>query len=55
MEALKVEEKLDNIELVCIGCPLGCNLSVQLRGAEVIDINGNTCKKGAEYARKEVH
>ena len=54
MEALKVEEKLDNIELVCIGCPLGCNLSVQLRGAEVIDINGNTCKKGAEYARKEV-
>lgn len=54
MEALKMEEKINNIELVCIGCPLGCNLSVQMKGAEVVDVSGNTCKKGAEYARKEV-
>ena len=54
MEALKMKEKINNIELVCIGCPLGCNLSVQMKGTEIVNVSGNTCKKGDEYARKEV-
>lgn len=41
--------------LTCIGCPLGCSISVSLSdNGEVSEITGNTCKKGAEYARKEV-
>lgn len=43
-----------NLELICIGCPLGCNLTVKMEGAEVVEVTGNTCKKGAEYAKKEV-
>ena len=57
MEALKMEYmecKVQNIELICIGCPLGCNLNVKMNGAEVEEITGNNCKKGAEYAKKEV-
>ena len=39
----------------CIGCPLGCSISVSLSdNGEVSEITGNTCKKGEEYARKEV-
>ena len=49
-----MKEKINNIELVCIGCPLGCNLSVQMKGTEIVNVSGNTCKKGDEYARKEV-
>lgn len=41
--------------LTCIGCPLGCPLSVTLDEAgEIVRIKGNTCKIGEEYARKEV-
>lgn len=42
-------------KLTCIGCPLGCSISVSLSdNGEVSKITGNTCKKGEEYARKEV-
>lgn len=42
-------------KLTCIGCPLGCSISVSLSdNGEVSEITGNTCKKGGEYARKEV-
>ena len=41
--------------LTCIGCPLGCSISVSLsNNGEASKITGNTCKKGEEYARKEV-
>ena len=41
--------------LTCIGCPLGCSISVSLSdNGEVSEITGNTCKNGEEYARKEV-
>ena len=41
--------------LTCIGCPLGCSISVSLSdNGEVSEITGNTCKTGEEYARKEV-
>ena len=41
--------------LTCIGCPLGCSISVSLsNNGEVSKITGNTCKKGEEYERKEV-
>lgn len=41
--------------LTCIGCPLGCSISVSLsNNGEVSKITGNTCKKGEEYARNEV-
>lgn len=41
-------------ELTCINCPLGCRISVELEGSEVIGVSGNTCPKGDAYARKEV-
>lgn len=41
-------------ELTCINCPLGCALTVTLEGNEVVEIFGNSCPKGATYAKKEV-
>ena len=40
-------------ELTCIGCPLGCPLTVHMDGDE-ITVTGNTCKRGEEYGKKEV-
>ncbi|MBQ8591214.1 MAG: DUF1667 domain-containing protein [Lachnospiraceae bacterium] len=45
---------MERRKLTCIGCPMGCALTVELEGAEVISVVGNTCKRGEVYARKEV-
>lgn len=39
--------------LTCIACPLGCTLSVELDGKNVISVEGNTCPRGKEYAISE--
>lgn len=40
-------------EMTCIGCPLGCSLTVKMDG-ETIEVKGNTCRRGEDYAKKEV-
>ena len=45
---------MENIELTCIGCPMGCPLTVTMENGEVNSVTGNTCPRGAAYARKEV-
>ena len=45
---------MEKRELICIGCPMGCALTVEMNGSEVTGVTGNTCPRGAKYARKEV-
>ncbi len=40
--------------LTCISCPMGCQITVEMDGSEVLSVTGNTCKRGDVYARKEV-
>ena len=40
--------------LICIGCPMGCPLVVRIKDGEVQSVEGNTCKRGAIYGKKEV-
>ncbi|MDY6352489.1 MAG: DUF1667 domain-containing protein [Lachnospiraceae bacterium] len=40
--------------LTCIGCPMGCALTVTIDNGEVKSVTGNTCKRGEDYGRKEV-
>ena len=45
---------MEKRELICIGCPMGCALTVELDGCAVVSVRGNTCPRGDAYARKEV-
>ncbi len=45
-----MEEK----NLICINCPLGCMLTVTMEGDQILGVAGNTCKRGEAYARKEL-
>ena len=45
---------METRELTCIGCPLGCALTVTMNGKEVVEVKGNTCKKGDIYAKKSL-
>jgi len=40
-------------EIICINCPLGCRLTVAVEEGKVVNISGNTCGKGLEYAKTE--
>lgn len=44
---------MEKIELICIGCPVGCNLEVLMEDGKVIEIKGNSCPKGKAYGEKE--
>jgi CxxC motif-containing protein len=41
-------------KLICIICPIGCELSVDHNDREMIGVDGNRCKRGPEYAREEI-
>ena len=41
-------------ELICVSCPIGCALSVELdENGNVLSVSGNTCKRGEKYAVDE--
>ena len=45
---------MESRKLTCIGCPMGCRMTVEMENGEIMSVTGNTCKRGDDYARKEV-
>lgn len=45
---------MEKRELICIGCPMGCPVTVEMEGGQIVSVAGNTCPRGDAYARKEV-
>lgn len=45
---------MEERNLTCISCPMGCSLTVVMEQGTVVSVSGNTCKRGDIYARKEV-
>ena len=41
-------------ELTCIGCPMGCLVTVEMQDGAIADIAGHTCPRGRDYAEKEI-
>ena len=41
-------------ELTCIVCPKGCNIKVEIKNGKVVNVEGNTCNRGYNYAVSEV-
>jgi CxxC motif-containing protein len=44
----------ETTKLICITCPVGCELTVTHEGREVLEVEGNQCKLGIEYAEQEI-
>lgn len=41
-------------EMTCIVCPMGCRLELVFNQKdEVIEVKGNRCRRGEDYAKKE--
>lgn len=43
----------EHMELVCISCPMGCQMQLKIVGGAITEIEGNKCKIGPKYARQE--
>ena len=41
-------------KMTCILCPVGCGITAQTDGSNIISIEGNACKRGEKYATEEV-
>lgn len=48
----KSEEKR---ELICISCPIGCRLEAVRKDDGSLEVTGNQCPKGEDYAGEEVN
>ena len=40
--------------MICIGCPMGCELTVEVENGKALSVSGNTCGVGKKYAETEV-
>ena len=40
-------------ELICVNCPMGCRVHVQIENDKVVSVTGNNCPRGKAYAEKE--
>ena len=41
-------------EMTCIGCPVGCALTVTVQSDGSVNVTGNKCPRGAAYGEKEM-
>ncbi len=41
-------------QMTCIVCPIGCRMSIEMEDGVILNITGNTCKKGYAYAQEEL-
>jgi len=49
-----MERKQMKKNLICINCPMGCELNVDYTAKKIIKVEGNTCKRGITYAETEI-
>lgn len=40
-------------QLICINCPMGCRLSIEIEKNQVLSVTGNICIHGEHFAHQE--
>jgi CxxC motif-containing protein len=41
-------------KMICIECPTGCELSVDVQNGKAVEVEGHKCPKGEKYAVSEI-
>ncbi|MGI6392052.1 MAG: DUF1667 domain-containing protein [Candidatus Izemoplasmatales bacterium] len=41
-------------QIICINCPMGCQMEVVVEDGEIKSIENYSCQRGVEYAKKEI-
>lgn len=40
-------------KLICVSCPIGCEITVSVEEGKVVNVKGHRCTRGEAYARQE--
>jgi CxxC motif-containing protein len=40
-------------KIICVGCPMGCLVTLTIDNREMVSIEGNKCKQGEKYVIEE--
>ncbi|MFO7959384.1 MAG: DUF1667 domain-containing protein [Nitriliruptoraceae bacterium] len=46
-------DEVETYTYLCTSCPLGCRLEVDATDGDVIEVRGNSCKRGVRYGIQE--
>ena len=46
-------DEVETFVYLCTSCPLGCRLEVDAVDGDVLEVRGNTCKRGERYGKAE--
>lgn len=44
---------MDVKKYTCIICPMGCEITLTADGNKIVEVVGNTCKRGENFAKNE--
>ena len=45
---------MEKVNMICIICPKGCELTAEIANGKVAAVHGNTCARGLTYAQNEI-
>jgi len=51
---IQLESTLQQREFICITCPMGCSLRATVEGGELVDVQGQACRRGIDFVREEL-
>jgi CxxC motif-containing protein len=40
--------------MICVICPIGCELAAEYEGKNLVSVSGNECRRGEKYADDEI-
>lgn len=41
-------------EFICVTCPVGCAIKATIDGQELIELEGNACRRGIAFVQEEI-
>jgi len=41
-------------EFICVTCPVGCTIQATIEDGELLNVEGNTCKRGIAFVQEEL-
>lgn len=44
---------MERKQLICVNCPKGCHITVDLENGKPVNVSGYTCEQGKKYAMQE--
>lgn len=45
---------MEQRDFICVTCPVGCTISATVEGGELVEVQGQACRRGIAFVREEL-